>query len=250
MEDYKIGTETVTFYGKKRGSNKNKFNRVNKLASKYNELHAKFMGMAERGFSSCTESYRCSVAVLLMMETGIRIGNENSAEGYHTVPHPHAKSQESKFVKTYGLTTLTREHVSILSRLNVWFDFVGKKQVENRFHVPSNLNKYIIDLYTCECHKVSDYTLFGITDYQLTKFIKKYVGSEFTPKDFRTLRANIYAFEFARYSVPLFPSTKKQQKADIKSVCEHVSKLLNNTPSVCKTSYINPELLSTELAIF
>lgn len=245
MEVFKIGSDTVAFYGKQRGSNKNKFNRVNKLAKQYNALHVKFMNMASRGYESCTETYRCSVAVLLMMETGIRIGNESSAEGYNTVPHPNAKNQESKFVQTYGLTTLKREHVNILSTQNVWFNFSGKKQVENNFHIPKHLNNYIIDLYKCNCYNS---TLFGVTDYTLTKFIKKYVGSEFTPKDFRTLRANIYAYDFCN-KIAEYPTTKKQQKADIKSVCESVSKLLNNTPSVCKKSYINAELFNTELSL-
>lgn len=245
MEKYKIGSVSIRFYGKVRGANSNKFNRVNKLASMYNELNSKLHRMAEKGSNSCSEIYRCSVATLLLMETGIRVGNEGSAEGYNTVPHPHAKNQESKFVQTYGLTTLLQQHVIHTNKKSIEFSFLGKKQVENTFKVPQNLYKYVKDIYV-NCDKNP---LFGITDYQLTKFIKRYVGKDFTPKDFRTLRANIYAEESISSltcigAMSMHP-TKKEVKEVIKSVCIEVSEKLNNTPGVCKKSYIN-ELLFTE----
>lgn len=233
MEQYKIGTEKITFYGKAKGSNTNKFNRVNKLAKDYNALYSKLIGMVERGSNSCTENYRCAVATLLLMETGIRVGNETSAEGYNTVPHPHAKVQESKFVQTYGLTTLKREHVKSRNG-NVMFDFSGKKQVRNTFNVPSTLSKYVKQLAKCGNEPV-----FGITDYQLTKFIKVYVGKQFSPKDFRTLRANIYAEQLAEKINWEDMKLKKDIRKGIKSVYEGVAEKLNNTPGVCKKNYIN-----------
>ena len=237
METYKIGTEKITFYGKAKGSNKNKFNRVNKLASMYNELHSKLINIAERGYDSCTENYRCAVATILLMETGIRVGNEDSAEGYHTKPHPHAKDQTVKFVKTYGLTTLLKQHVKVKKDL-VMFDFIGKKQVENSYIVPKHLTKYIKQVALNNTEPI-----FGITDYQLTKFIKRYVGKQFTPKDFRTLRANILAEQkISNYD---YPATKKEAKQIVKEVAEYVSSKLSNTPAVCKRSYIN-EFLFTE----
>lgn len=248
MEKFKIGKETICFYGKQRGSNTNKFNRVNKLASMYNELHKKFLNMAERGYNSCTENYRCAVATLLLMETGIRVGNETSAEGYNTVPHPHNKDQSTKFVKTYGLTTLLREHVWFTGANNneqVLFKFAGKKQVDNTFKVPTKLNKYIKSLYNCGNEPV-----FGITDYQLTKFIKTYVGKQFTPKDFRTLRANYYAEKELTHTIMVngsIPVLKKDKKALIKLVATEVSIKLNNTPGVCIKSYINADLFTENL---
>jgi DNA topoisomerase IB len=237
MEKFKIGKQVVTFYGKVRGSNKNKHNRVNKLASMYNSLYDKLLNMAERGKNSNTENFRCAVATLLLMETGIRVGNESSAEGYYTKPHPFAKNQEVKFVKTYGLTTIERRHV-IVKNGKVTFNFLGKKQVENSYKVPDKLNKYVVSILN-NC----DEKVFGITDYQLTKFIKRYVGRAFTPKDFRTLRANIYAYNFYN-ELEWEGITKKQYRQNVKTVCEKVAEKLNNTPAVCKRSYIN-ELLFT-----
>lgn len=245
-EKFKIERQYVTFYGKKNGSNKNKFNRVNKLASMYTELHKKFNNMAERGMNSCSETYRCAVATLLLMETGIRVGNESSAEGYNTVPHPHAKNQETKFVKTYGLTTLLREHIHEGRDGTMYFYFVGKKQVENTFIVPNNLRRYVSDIY----NNCNEDPMFGVTDYQLTKFIKKYVGKQFTPKDFRTLRANIYAYNYMKnwflnsensWSSPPLKKEINKLRNDVATL---VSEDLNNTKGVCLKSYINADLFN------
>lgn len=241
MEIHKIHDQKVGFYGKNRGSNSNKWNRVTKLAKEYNNLYTKFMDIAYRGSNSNTFQYRCAVATLLLMETGIRIGNESSAEGYYTVPHPHAKNQESKFVKTYGLTTLLKEHLQFSKNGNAHFNFCGKKQVDNTFLIPQKLRYFVIDI----CIYCEEDPMFGINDYQLTKFIKKYVGKQFTPKDFRTLRANIYAWQFINEYEE--PQTKKESKLIRTEVAEQVAEKLNNTKGVCLKSYIDAELFNDYL---
>lgn len=248
MEKFKIGKEVICFYGKSRGANSNKFNRVNKLAAMYNPLSKKLHEMAKRGMKSCSPIYRGAVATLLLLETGIRIGNESSAEGYNTVPHPHNKDQSTKFVKTYGLTTLLREHV-VISRGKhkvVSFNFVGKKQVANEFVIPRELVDYVVSIAQC-----NEDPIFGITDYELTKFIKRYVGKCFSPKDFRTLRANIYAYQSIVYSKPdiMNMTTKKEAKEITKRICIEVSEQLNNTPGVCKKSYIDDNLFIENLSL-
>ena len=169
----------------------------------YEDKHNRMVKLATR-----FDTARCALACKMMMYTGIRIGNEGSAEGYITKPHPNSK-KEPEFVQTYGLTTLLPEHVLVKGR-KVYLNFIGKKQVENSFTLSGELAKQVKEvLKTVEQGE----TLFEITEYELTKFIKRYVGRRFTPKDFRTLRANMY-------------------------VSEH----LNNTPGVCKASYIDSML--------
>ena len=244
-EVYKIGNDKVKFFGKLRGNNSNKFNRVNKLAAQYNPLRTKMVGMVERGNLDTLHS-RCALCVLFLMETGIRIGNEGSAEGYHTVPHPHAKNQESKFVQTYGLLTLLRKHVKSGAG-GVRFEFVGKKQVDNKFHLPVYLAAYTRILHK---ERPPHEPFFGVTVYELNKFIKKYVGKEFSAKDFRTLRANVYAHNFLKGEIRFeIPETKKEKKALVTHVCTSVSELLNNTPGVVRKSYVCPKLFTDTLAL-
>jgi hypothetical protein len=82
--------------------------------------------------------------------------------------------------------------------------------------------------------------LFGITEGELTKYIKDTTSPYFSAKDFRTFRANVFAYRFAK-SIPK-PTTKKEQKKAVNTVAEMVSVKLNNTPGVCKKSYIDPNL--------
>ena len=213
-----------------------KHNRIVKLACMFEQLSDKFDGMIARG-GFVSDTARLALACKMMMYTGIRIGNEGSAEGYMTKPHPMSK-EEPKFVQTYGLTTLLKSHVQVKGR-KVYFYFLGKKHVDNTFEIGGDLARQIKTFL-----KVYDGdTLFDITNYQLTKFIKKYVGQAFTPKDFRTMKANMLAYEmFEEICERELPSTKKEFNAEVKEIATYVSEHLNNTPSVCKTSYIDSYL--------
>lgn len=214
-----------------------KHNRMVKLACMFEQLSEKFDRMIVKG-DYVTDTARCALACKMMMYTGIRIGNEGSAEGYVTKPHPNSK-KEPEFVQTYGLTTLLPQHVLVKGR-KVYLNFLGKKQVENSFTLTGELAKQVKEvLKTVEDGE----TLFEVTEYELTKFIKKYVGRRFTPKDFRTLRANMYAWEkFMEISERELPSTKSEFNKEVKEIATYVSEHLNNTPGVCKASYIDSML--------
>lgn len=211
--------------------------RAVKLAAKFEELDKKFDGMIERG-NYVTDTARCALACKMMMHTGIRIGNESSSEGYMTNPHPNSK-KKPEFVKTYGLTTLLPNHIQV-QRGKAYVNFLGKKSVENSFCIGGTLAKQIKEVLST----VSDgETFLEITAYELTKFIKRYVGRKFTPKDFRTMRANMYANEKMHLLMKHeTPTTKREYNAEVREVCEYVSEKLNNTPGVCKKSYIDGDL--------
>lgn len=219
-----------------KASYSDKHNRMVKLAMMFGRLSEKFDGMISRGgFTS--ENARLALACKMMMCTGIRIGNEGSAEGYMTKPHPMSK-EKPKFVQTYGLTTLLKEHVQVKGR-KVCFYFLGKKHVENTFEVGGELAVQIKTLMKV----YNGNTLFDITAYQLTKFIKRYVGKCYTPKDFRTLRANMCAYEiFEEICGRELPGTKSEFNREVREICEYVCENLNNTPSVCKTNYIDRKI--------
>lgn len=238
MHEINLPEGVVKMFGKVKGSNENKFNRSTKLAYMFDQLDTKFIGMIERG-NGTSHTARCALAVRLMMYTGIRVGNESSAEGYMTKPHPNSKA-EPKFVKTYGLTTLRREFITF-KRGRCYLNFLGKKQVDNSFELYGDLAQQIKVLYQSQLEE----PLFGITAYELTKFIRTSVGAQFSPKDFRTMRANIEAWHKVDELLQLEPiSTKKELKLELKQIREHVAEMLNNTPAVCGRSYIDDMLFN------
>lgn len=241
--------EVINIFGKDYGfcrsskcSYGDKHNRMVKLAAMFEKLDHKFDGMITRGdYTSMTA--RCALACKMMMYTGIRIGNEGSAEGYVTKPHPNSK-KEPEFVQTYGLTTLLPEHV-LVKGARVHLNFIGKKQVENSFTIEGILAEQV--KRTLKTVAQGE-TFLEVTVRDLTKFIKKYVGSHFTPKDFRTMRANMYAWEkFEEICERELPSTKTEYNKEVKEIATYVSEHLNNTPGVCKASYID-SLLWDEVA--
>lgn len=234
----RIFDEDYGFFRSHRCSNDDKFKRTVKLAVNFMQLTQKFDGMIYRG-SYVTDKARCALACKLMMHTGIRIGNESSAEGYMTKPHPNSK-KKPEFVQTYGLTTLLPEHCVVDVNGDVHLNFLGKKQVENSFTVTGELAMQVREtLKTVE----EGETLLEVTVRDLTSFVKKHVGHQFTPKDFRTMQANMHAFEkLQEICGREFPSTKSEYNKEVKEIATYVSEHLNNTPGVCKASYIDPYL--------
>lgn len=237
INEINIFGKTYGFCRSAKANYGDKHNRMVKLATRFEELSEKFDRMIEKG-DYVTDTARCALACKMMMYIGIRIGNEGSAEGYVTKPHPNSK-KEPEFVQTYGLTTLLPQHCLVKGR-KVYLNFLGKKQVENSFTLTGDLAKQVKEvLKTVEDGE----TLFEVTEYELTKFIKRYVGRRFTPKDFRTLRANMCAWDKVRELTEReLPSTKKEYNAEVKEIATYVSEQLNNTPGVCKKSYIDANL--------
>jgi DNA topoisomerase-1 len=237
----KIDKQDYQFFGSINGSNTNKWHRVAKLAYRLTELDAKLKAMAERGNFN-TVNARCAIAVRLLLKTGIRVGNESSAEGYMTKPHPNDTTRKPEFVQTFGLTTLLAEHVVFdFGNQKVSLCFTGKRSIENSFTIKdASLIYSLQNVMLNNVDSNEEGTLLRITYNELVKFIRRYVGKQFSPKDFRTLRANMYAWEYY-YELP-WAETKMELRTQIKEICEHVSGKLSNTPAVCKRSYIDDGL--------
>lgn len=229
---FTIDGKSVLFIGNETGSMDVKFNRVAKIASRYDKIVSKVKDIISTNKDVPTnKEYNLAVATLIILKTGIRIGNEDSAEGFMSDIKEKGKTV---LAKTYGITTLLPEHVNISNGI-AKFDFTGKKHVQNTFTLSKELSTLVLPIVT------SNYaTVFNITEPELTKFIKRISSPYLSSKDFRTFRANVFAYEKAS-QLPK-PITKKDWKEQIKEVHEHVSKLLNNTPAVVKSSYVDQRL--------
>ena len=236
---FEVDGDMITFFRSSNGNYSEKFNRMVKLAKMFTGLDLMMGRYADKG-GFTTLNARLACACRLMLHTGIRVGNGSSAEGHMTTVSPYDKTREPEFVRTYGLTTLLPEHV-MRKKGGVYMDFPGKRSVRNTFVVTGDLADHVEKIRLAARPPE---TLFGITAHELTKFIKRHAGSKFTPKDLRTLRANIEAWKsFNLHRDELVKvRTRPAFNALVKQVCIDVSEKLNNTASVCKTSYIDPYL--------
>lgn len=232
MEKYQIDSREVAFFGNSNSSMDVKFNRVTKIASRYDKIKNKLLDYIDNNRSYPTsKEYNLGVAFLIIITTGIRIGNEDSAEGFYS---DYKVKGKTVFAKTYGLTTLLPRHISV-EEGKVKMHFTGKKHVINSFELPEDVSKLIIPII-----KSKYVPVFNIHEGELTKFISDITSPYFSSKDFRTFRANVYGYNFAKGLPPY--TTKSERRERINAVTEHVSKLLNNTAGVVKTSYLDPRL--------
>ena len=71
-------------------------------------------------------------------------------------------------------------------------------------------------------------------------FIKETAGDGFSAKDFRTWTATVLAAVFLTAEEDT--STKAARKRAIVSAVSGTAKYLNNTPAVCRASYIDPRV--------
>lgn len=239
IKEYTIDGNKAKFFGNFKGNTSVKFNRIAMIASRYNEIVKDLDEIIKDETDSTnnfkdiqtSQVYNLSVAFKLILQTGIRIGNESSAEGFMS---SYKTKGKEVLAKTYGLTTLLPEHITFKGSI-AYLDFTGKKHVENNFILSHKLSKLVRPIYDSNFD-----TVFNIDEYTLTKFIKDVTSPYFSSKDFRTFRANVYANEVAKRIDK--PNTKKEYREAVREVAEYVSEKLNNTVGVVKSSYIDPLL--------
>lgn len=237
--------DLVQAVGKVKGHFAKKENRAAKLISMWPSLQRKLEGMVVRG-KGRTEQARCAYAILVMMETGIRIGNEDSAEGF-VCENKFDKERYGKTVQTFGLTTLRGTHVygngprGSFIRLS----FTGKKHVDQQLMI---YNRTLIRF--CPDVGADELWLGGITDAQLRKFVKRYVGRGFSPKDIRTAKVNIlFVNSFAEdYGIHYVKETTKSGRKKVVASCiAEVANRIGHTKAVCRSAYLSKPLLANIL---
>ena len=80
-----------------------------------------------------------------------------------------------------------------------------------------------------------------LTPDQVNGWIKETIGEEFSAKDFRTWNATVVAAEvLAQHDGE--ETTKAGKKKIMAQTAREVAEFLNNTPAVCRASYIDPRV--------
>lgn len=148
---------------------------------------------------------------------------------------------------TYGLSTLTKSHVTIRKGTAV-FDYLAKGGIQRT--VP------ITDPETIEVVSALRRRRYGgsrllaskqgsrwvdLRADDLNAYLKDVSGPDFTAKDFRTWSAtSLAAVSLAK--APQAPS-RSARKRQVATSVRYVADCLGNTPAVCRSSYIDPRLL-------
>lgn len=229
-------TNLIESVGKVRGHMTSKENRAAKLIHRWRELHDKFTGMVIRG-GGRSETARLAYGVLVIMDTGIRVGNESSAEGL--ICANKWSEHFGKPVKTYGLTTLRNRHY-VRGKDKYFLRFVGKKGVAQKLTIEDEL------LVRYAPVKGPPDDLWLDVPYPLLHgFVKRSVGAGFNPKDIRTAKVNLLFCEKweARDDEFAGATTKSGRKKIVREAIEEVAGIIGHTPGVCRSSYMSRGVL-------
>ena len=175
-----------------------------------------------------------AVAVRLINMGWFRVGSERYA-------------RESR---TYGITTLTKNHVKVHGN-RIAFHFRGKhKAVIRTTLVDEDLAEAIKELLALPGdRRLFRYewegSLFTLTGARLNDYVREHLGDEFTAKDFRTWGGTlIAAIAFAERG-PV--ETQTEAKRVIPAVMRRVGETLGNTPAVARSSYVSPAVIDQYL---
>ena len=168
-------------------------------------------------------------AIVRLLETTLmRVGNEEYA----------------KINKSYGLTTLRNRHVKLEGASRLSFDFRGKHGTEHHIDLRDKQLASIVR----RCQELPGQELFQYLDdngsphvvssEDVNEYLRAIAGAEITAKDFRTWAATNLA-ALALRELESFDSHAKA-KSNVVHAVEAVSKMLGNTPAICRKCYIHP----------
>jgi DNA topoisomerase-1 len=176
-----------------------------------------------------------ATVVQLLERTFIRVGNEEYARDN----------------KSFGLTTMRDQHVEVKgSKLR--FRFRGKSGIKHDVDVTDRrMANIIVKLQDLPGQDLFQYVddageLHDVTSQDVNDYLREITSQDFTAKDFRTWAGTVMA-AIALQAVGAF-ETKKQAKANIKNAIGAVSKMLGNTPAICRKCYVHPAVLETYLS--
>lgn len=175
-----------------------------------------------------------AAVVRLLEKTMIRVGNEE-----------YARDNES-----FGLTTLQDEHADVRSR-RVIFRYKGKsgKEHETTLTDPrlARIVKRCQDLPGQELLQYldEDGNVRDIDSSDVNAYLREITGEDFTAKDFRTWAGTVMACmalqEFEEFD------SDAEAKRNVVAAVKRVAERLGNTPAVCRSSYIHPQILDAYL---
>jgi DNA topoisomerase I len=175
-----------------------------------------------------------AVAVRLINLGWFRVGSDR-----------HAKRS-----RTFGITTLTKRHVSVRGgRITFSFRGKGREQVR-RTLVDDELADEIRYLLRLDGGSRLfryrwDGDLRNLTSDRLNDYIGAHLGDEFTAKDFRTWGGTLLAAVALAEHGPA--ETPAEAKRTLAAVMRSVGEQLGNTPAVCRASYVSPAVVEQYL---
>ncbi len=151
---------------------------------------------------------------------------------------------------SFGLATLRPKHVSV-KRDVVEFNFPGKSGVQQVTQLKdARVSRVVRSLLKQPSREVFKYRngngeFVNVTRHHINDYIRDVMGEKFSAKDFRTWAGTLVcACALARAGTdPTDERTVRKRK--VVEAIKETSEILGNTPAVCRSSYVCPEIINS-----
>lgn len=178
------------------------------------------------------ETKQAAAVICIIAQTGLRPGSKKGFEK----------------TENRGVSTLAKENIEI-NASHITLNFTGKSFKHNTSEIEDGVLAYYLE-EQMEDKGPKDF-VFDVSSDVIDRFYKKTLEmGNFKIKDLRTFIANKIAKDFLENDpempppVPLKSSEiKKLVKIKLKHAFEVVSKKLNNSPAMAKSSYVDPAVI-------
>lgn len=151
---------------------------------------------------------------------------------------------------SYGIATLKPKHVRVKGD-TIEFNFPGKRKIRQHHELKDRkaamLVRELLKHPAAEVFKYQneDGQFINVKRRHINQHIKEVMGERFSAKDFRTWAGTlICACALARPSEDV-PDTRAGRKRKIAQAIKETAGVLGNTPAVCRSAYIYPQVLSS-----
>lgn len=180
--------------------------------------------------ATCRDKVLATI-VSLLDRTLIRVGNDE-----------YAKSNGS-----FGLTTLRNRHLKVAGS-ELRFNFKGKSGKVWRLSVKDRrIARIVASIQELPGHDLFQYVdeegkVRAVDSSDVNDYLREIGGEDVSAKDFRTWSATVLAL-LALSAVGPFEN-KSQMKIFTRRAIETVAEKLGNTATICRKSYIHPEVIA------
>lgn len=175
---------------------------------------------------------RVVAAIVRLLDIGLfRIGGEEYAEEH----------------ETFGVASLRKEHVRV-SNDTMMFDYPAKGSIQRTVEV---CDAAVASVVAALRRRRSGENLFAYRNGRrwcdvhaadVNEYIKSAAGDEYTAKDFRTWSATMLAAVALVGAAPV-PDSPAGRRRAVAGAVKAVATELGNTPTVCRSSYIDPRII-------
>jgi len=151
---------------------------------------------------------------------------------------------------SYGLATLRPKHVKVKGDV-IEFDFPGKSGVQQYRQLHDRqVARVVRSLLRQPSHEVFKYRngdggFVNVTRQHINDYIRELMGEKFSAKDFRTWAGTLVcACALARAGADTIEEDAARKRKVVEAI-EETAQILGNTPAVCRSSYICPEIIDS-----